>query len=190
MNPVLPLGLFALIARIVLTSPFFFQQWIPPESQVLCLMLSWFQNTHRDLAVSWGEGPQVFVLLCGEGSADRVSRLQKVREKTAFQRALKGQGSYTKPRGLGKGHLRLKKQLWKDLSVSMPWALVSVSVYTVCNVWRWEGRLEVRRLWRWSPDRWSRVCRFRLRSVGRGRGGMETDGYRDVWGQFAPVGKS
>ena len=51
------------------------------------------------------------MLLCGEGSADRVSRLQKVREKTAFQRALKGQGSYTKPRGLGKGHLRLKKQL-------------------------------------------------------------------------------
>ena len=92
MNPVLPLGCFALIVRIVLTSPFFFQQWLLPESRGLCLMLSWFQNSHRDLAASWGEGHQVFVLLCGESSADRGGRLQKVREKTAFQLGFKGSG--------------------------------------------------------------------------------------------------
>lgn len=63
-----------------------------------------------------------------------MSRLQKVREKTAFQWALKGQESYTKPRGLGKGAFKAEETALKGPKCEHAWALVSVSVYTVCNV--------------------------------------------------------
>lgn len=61
------------------------------------------------------------MLLCGESLADRGGRLQKVREKTAFQLGFKGSGELHQAQGAGERAFKAEETALKGPKCERAW---------------------------------------------------------------------